>query len=95
MEQPLAGARWVKVAPHIIDTVLLACGITMAIQLSLSPFVHDWLLAKIVGLVSYVGFGVLAMRAASNGLRWLGFTGAILSAGYIFTAAFTRQSWPA
>ncbi len=85
--------KWVKIAPHVVDTLLLLLGVALAVQLSLSP-VSGWLGAKLVGLLAYIGFGVLTMRAGSRPLQAVGFVGALASVGYIFAVAFTRQVWP-
>jgi len=90
---PMRDARWVRIAPHVIDTLLLAFGVALAIQLSVSPF-SGWLGAKLVGLLAYIGCGVLTMRAPSRGLKLVGFTGALLAVGYVFAVAFTRSPWP-
>ncbi len=54
--------RWVKVAPHSVDSVLLASAIALALQLGYSPFNNPWLAAKIVALLGYIGLGMLAFR---------------------------------
>src|SRR5512143_1563730 len=93
-ESPLRTAKWMRIAPHVIDTFLLLFGITLAVQLSLSPLANGWLMAKIVGLVAYVGFGVMAMRARSRPLKIFGFVAAIASVGYIFAVAYSKQVMP-
>ncbi|MEZ5560305.1 MAG: SirB2 family protein [Pseudomonadales bacterium] len=92
-DSPLRQQKWVKILPHVVDTLLLALGVTMAVQLSLSP-VSGWLGAKLVGLLAYIGFGVLTMRATTTSLKLVGFVGALVSVGYIFAVAFSRQVWP-
>jgi uncharacterized membrane protein SirB2 len=94
LHKPLADARWIRTLPHAVDTLLLGLGVSMAIQLSISPMVHAWLMAKIVALLAYIGFGVLALRASTTRGRWTGFTGALLSVGYIFAVALTKQALP-
>jgi uncharacterized membrane protein SirB2 len=93
-ESPLRNARWIRIAPHVIDTLLLACGITLAVQMSLSPLANGWLMAKIVGLLAYIGLGVMAMRARSRPLRLVGFVGAIAAVSYIFAVAYSKQVIP-
>jgi uncharacterized membrane protein SirB2 len=93
-ESPLRNAKWMRIAPHVIDTFLLLFGIALAVTLSLSPFANGWLMAKIVGLVAYVGFGVMAMRARSRPLKIIGFVLAIASVGYIFAVAYSKQVMP-
>jgi uncharacterized membrane protein SirB2 len=61
------GARWAqsraaKTLPHLVDTILLLSALTMASMLRLTPDKAPWLLAKIVGLILYVGLGVVALR---------------------------------
>src|SRR6185436_6922057 len=62
-----SGAGWVRsraarTLPHAVDTVLLLSALAMAWMLRLTPGNAPWLLAKIVGLVLYVGLGVVALR---------------------------------
>ena len=93
VDSPLRDERWVRIAPHVIDTMLLTIGVVMAVNLSLSP-VAGWLGAKLLGLIAYIGFGVLCMRASTRPLKLVGFSGALLSVGYIFAVAFSRSPWP-
>lgn len=85
--------KWVKVAPHIVDTLLLALGVAMVIQLSLS-ISSEWLIAKLLGLLAYIGFGVLTMRATTRPVKILGFIAALLSISYILSVAFSRDARP-
>jgi uncharacterized membrane protein SirB2 len=92
-DSALRSQKWVKIAPHVIDTLLLVLGVAMAIDLAISP-VEGWLAAKLVGLLAYIGFGVLTMRAATRRMKIVGFVGALTSIGYIFAVAFARNPWP-
>lgn len=85
--------KWVRIAPHVIDTLLLGLGVVLAIRLGVSPF-SGWLAAKLLGLLAYIGFGVVTMRAASGRLQLAGFAGALLSVVYIFSVAVSRSPWP-
>lgn len=91
---PLREQRWVRIAPHVVDTLLLVLGVALAVMLSVSPLENAWLNAKIVGLLAYIGFGVMTMRASTQPLKWVGFSGALASVGYIFAVAFSKQAWP-
>ncbi len=91
---PLREQRWVRIAPHVVDTLLLALGITLAVMLSVSPLEHAWLNAKIVGLLAYIGFGVMTMRASTRPLKLVGFVCALACVGYIFAVALSKQAWP-
>ncbi len=93
-DSPMRNAKWLRIAPHVIDTLLLAFGIALAVMLSLSPLANGWLIAKIVGLLAYIGFGVMTMRARSRPLKIVGFVAAIASVGYIFGVAYSKQVMP-
>ncbi len=93
-ESPLRNQRWLRIAPHVIDTLLLGFGIALAVSMSLSPVANGWLMAKIVGLLAYIGFGVMAMRARSRPLKIVGFIAAIASVGYIFAVAYSKRVMP-
>lgn len=54
--------RWVKIMPHIVDTVLLASAIALAILIKQYPLVDAWLTAKVMGLLVYIGLGMVALR---------------------------------
>lgn len=63
----LQGAPWTerrlaRTLPHVVDTVLLLSAISLAFMLSLNPVHAPWLLAKIVGLLLYIGLGMAALR---------------------------------
>lgn len=50
---------FVRVAPHIIDTLFLLSGLAMAFTIG---FNHPWLIAKIIGLIAYIYVGIFAIR---------------------------------
>lgn len=55
----LLQARAVKILPHIVDTVLLVCGIILAMMIGPE---QPWILAKIIALVLYVVVGTVAIK---------------------------------
>ena len=59
---PLLNNTWVKVLPHIIDTVLLVAGILLAINIAQYPGTHAWLTAKVLGLLAYIVLGSIALK---------------------------------
>ena len=91
--QDLLKARAVRVLPHVIDSALLAMGVGLAVMTQIS-LLEGWLSAKLAGLAAYIGFGVLTLRGRSTALKSVGLIGALLSVGYIFAVAFTRQAAP-
>jgi len=92
-----AGAGWVrgraaKSLPHVVDTVLLLSALTLAWMLRLTPGDAPWLLAKIVGLVIYVGFGVVALRpGGSVAVRATAWVAALATVGWIVSVAITKN----
>lgn len=72
-----------KILPHIIDTLLLVFAILLCIEMSQYPLVDGWLTAKVIGLLAYIGFGVVAIRKAKT----TAFAGALLSYAYVFGVA--------
>jgi uncharacterized membrane protein SirB2 len=59
---PIMRQRWVKVVPHVVDTLLLASAIALVIIIRQYPFVDAWLTAKVAGLLLYIGLGFVALR---------------------------------
>lgn len=93
MESPLRNERWVRVAPHVVDTALLTLGVVLAFRIGAS-LADPWLAAKMTALLAYIGFGVLTMRARTRALKSVGFVAALLMLTYLFAVAFTRSPWP-
>jgi len=88
--------RWVKIAPHIIDTLLLTTAILLMIILGQHPGNQDWILAKLIALVFYIGFGTLAIkRAPTPATKILFFGLAIATFVYIIGVAIAHHpaSW--
>jgi uncharacterized membrane protein SirB2 len=86
------GGRLVKSLPHAIDTVLLVSALTLAWMLGITPLSAPWLMAKVCGLVVYVGLGLVAMRAGvSTGVRLAAWIGALLTVGWIISVAITKS----
>ncbi len=91
-DSPLLAARFVRVAPHVVDTVLLASALWLAALIGQYPFVQGWLTAKVLALVAYIVLGSVALkRARSKPVRAAAFALALLSAAYIVSVALTRD----
>ena len=93
-ESPALRARWVRIVPHINDTVLLVAALALATMSEQYPFVSDWVTAKVFGVIAYIIIGALALREAATRLAriacWLASLGVF---GWIVTVALTRQPW--
>lgn len=93
-ESPQLQRRWVKVLPHLIDTVLLAAGVTLMVMLRAWPTQHPWLAAKLVGLVAYIVIGTLAIkRGRTPTIRAVASFAAIAIFVYIAGAALSHHPW--
>ena len=87
--------RWVRIVPHVVDTVLLASAIGLAVWSSQYPFEQGWLTAKVVALVGYIGLGTVALkRGRTPALRTAAFVGALVLFLYIVTVARTKTPLP-
>jgi uncharacterized membrane protein SirB2 len=90
----LTGRRVFKVLPHVNDTLLLAAALILIAKLEQYPFVEPWLTAKVFGLIAYILLGALALkpgRAAQT--RLLAGAAAIMTFGWIVSAALTKNPW--
>lgn len=91
-DSPLLGRRWLKVLPHVIDTVLLGSALTMAVISAQYPFVLPWLTAKVFGLLAYIVFGMMALKRGRTKAQRAGwFVAALAAFAYIVSVALTRD----
>ena len=91
-ESPRLDARWVRVVPHVVDTVLLASAIALAVKLQQYPFVHAWLTAKVTGLVVYIALGMVALRhGPTRRVRIAAWVAAQLVLGYVVAVAISKN----
>ena len=89
---PLLRARWVKVLPHVNDTVLLVAALSLAAMSRQYPFVVDWVTAKVLGLIVYVVLGAIALRAgAPRQVRIACWLAAMAVFCWIASVALSRQ----
>jgi len=92
---PLLARRWVRVAPHLLDTLLLASAIALSLLLGQYPFVDGWLTAKLLGLIAYIALGTIALkRGRTRAVRVAAFSGALLVFAYIVAVAMTKSVLP-
>ena len=88
--------RWVKVVPHVIDTILLASAIALVWQLGGLETIgtQSWLVAKIVALAAYIVLGSIALkRGRTRRTRIAAFVAAIAVFSYIVSVAVTKSTW--
>jgi uncharacterized membrane protein SirB2 len=61
-ESHIIRLRWVKIVPHVVDTLLLACAIALTFVIHQYPFMDTWLTAKVIGLLLYIALGFVALK---------------------------------
>lgn len=84
--------RWVKVVPHVVDTVLLASAVALAVMSSQYPLQQAWLTAKVLGLIAYIALGMIALRyGRTRKIRVSAWLLALLVFAYIVSVAITRN----
>ena len=83
--------RWVKIIPHMVETLLLTSAIIIVIMSGQYPFAQDWLTAKLLALFAYIGLGIIALRGRSKVVRVWAFIAALAVFIYIGSVAFTKQ----
>ncbi len=94
-ESPWLQKKWVRVAPHIIDTILLGSAIVLAMQIQQYPLVHNWLTAKVLALIAYIVVGAIGLKyGRTKKIRITAWLGAIAIFLYIVLVAVTRQVLP-
>lgn len=94
-DSPRLQARWVRVVPHIIDTLLLVSAIALTVRLQQYPFVHDWLTTKVLALAAYIVLGAIGLKyGRTRKIRVTAWVAALLTFGYIVAVALTRQVLP-
>lgn len=93
-DSPALQRRVFKIAPHIIDTLLLVSALVMVVWSAQYPFVQSWLTAKVIALVAYIGVGTVALKQGkTKAIRATAFVAALVIFAYIVKVAITRQVW--
>jgi uncharacterized membrane protein SirB2 len=94
-DSPQLGRRWVRTLPHLIDTVLLASAVTLAVWSAQYPLAQPWLTAKVCALLLYIVLGSVALkRGCSKGIRAAAFLAALATFGYIVAVALSKNPLP-
>ena len=85
-------ARWVRVVPHVIDTVLFASALWLAWQVGRGA--APWIAAKVVALLAYIVLGSIALkRGRTPAIRAAAFFAALATFGYIVSVAIAKSPW--
>jgi len=91
-ESPMLQKKWVKIFPHIVDTLLLISAIILAVQISQYPLVDGWLTAKVFALLLYIVLGSIALkRGKTKGIRIVAGVLAISTFAYMISVAVSKS----
>ncbi|MGD8783123.1 MAG: SirB2 family protein [Thioalkalispiraceae bacterium] len=87
--------KWLKVLPHINDTLLLISAIYLVIASQYYPTWLNWVSVKIIALFLYIFLGLYTLRfSQSRQALIISFLLALLTFAYIISVALTKQVWP-
>jgi uncharacterized membrane protein SirB2 len=90
-DSPRLKARWVRVVPHVNDTILLVAGVYLATFVGLQP----WIVAKLVALVAYILIGMVAItRGPTKPVRIAAWVAAQCVFLYIVAVALRKNPLP-
>ncbi len=88
----LARRRWLRILPHVNDTILLTAGIVLTVLIAQYPFLDGWLTAKFFGLIAYIVLGALALKPGrAPRLRLAAGIAAVAVFGWIVSVALSKD----
>ncbi|MDQ1211341.1 SirB2 family protein [Pantoea anthophila] len=92
---PLLTRRWVRILPHVNDTLLLLSGVALVLITHFYPFTPQgsWLTEKLLAVIIYIalGFVALSRRPRTDRTRWIAFLVALIALVTIITLALTKM----
>ena len=91
MNSAMLEQKWLKIGPHIVNTLLLLTGFMLVFQGSWLSGEYGWIIAKIIVLLGYVGLGTVAIKS-QGALRWQAFAGAVACFIYIAVVAVSKNA---
>lgn len=94
VDSPWLTKPWLKVIPHVNDTVLLAAALTLTVLTDQYPFIDAWVTAKVFGLIAYIILGSVALKAGrTKAERLTAWLAALSAYGYVVSVALTKSPW--
>lgn len=91
INSPLLTKKIMKIAPHIINTIMLVSGVVLAVNLGMKPGEHPWIMAKIIGLIVFIVVGVGAFKVRNRLLQKILWIDALVVFAYIVSVAITKN----
>ena len=91
-QNEMLNKKWVKVAPHIVDSLLLASAIFLCVLIGQYPFVAGWVTVKVVALILYIALGLIALKHAQQRPHIaMAAAGALLTFAFIASVAVSKD----
>ncbi len=91
-QSPMLQKKWLKILPHVNDSILLASAIALCFTIAQYPFVTPWLTEKVLGLILYIGLGLVALKIAKTNLvRFAAMAGALGTLVFMAKLAVFKQ----
>ena len=92
MQSSMLQKKWLKILPHIVDTLLLVSAATLCVILKQYPFADAWVTEKLLALVMYIFMVTLALKLGRTGfMRGIGLVGALSWIAYAGMVAVSKQ----
>lgn len=93
--RPAPTARWLRLLPHLVDTLLFGSALALLATLGMNPLAQPWLLAKLGAILAYILLaGALLKRGRTRRLRGASYLLCLGLLAYIVAVAFGKQVWP-
>lgn len=54
--------KWVRIVPHVVDTILLLSAVVLMIMISQYPLAHMWLTVKLACVIGYIFMGLVCLK---------------------------------
>lgn len=92
LQSPVLQKKWLKILPHIVDTVLLVSAATLCMLIQQYPLVDAWVTEKLFALIMYVFMVTLSLKLArTKFMRIIGLAGAISWLAFAGMVAVSKQ----
>ncbi|MBV4366440.1 SirB2 family protein [Erwinia sp. BNK-24-b] len=87
--------RWVRIVPHVNDTLLLLSGFLLVAITHFYPFTPQgaWLTEKLFGVIIYIALGFIALgrKPRAQKVRWIAFIVAAATLVVVYHLATTKM----
>ncbi|QFU24002.1 SirB2 family protein [Shewanella eurypsychrophilus] len=92
-QSPIMDKKLVKIAPHVIDTLLLLSGLTLCFIIKQYPFIDPWLTEKFTAVIAYIILATISLKANKGKLfKVFAALGAIAWVVYAAKLAMFKQA---